>query len=367
MADKDAKLDSNQVNSDNRGKHTAHEIANAMRNFRKLHEEYDSTVFDIADMAKHTGKRAAVVASGPSLIDTVDQLKDFDGPIFCSQSQAKFVAENARPPDYIVALDPFAAWHHIDNYDWKSTNTILIATPTVWPNLIANWPNKIGLFLQSDGRPSWHDSTLPAMYSLRSGYRYDAEFVPMIRTRIPSFSSTAALQLLLASIFECSSVYLFGCDFGYSEHGRQFITRFDAASPESAIDGLIYADNECPSDAMQLFYKRNFLTAARLSLAPIAVVGNGGAIGSELPRVNHWHDTIEFAPIDHRKATLETYLAANGCYTIFTDKGALLFVESDNPEQEIPPFCQRINDSGEHRIDISENMRIIRSRAKYQS
>ena len=244
----------------------------------------------------------------------------------------------------------------------------MIATPTVHPDLIENWPNSIGLFRQSDCRPSWHDSTLPAMYSLRDGYRYDATFKPMIKTAIPSFSSTAALQLLLATFLGCERVFLYGCDFGYEHYnGEYYKTRFNAKPELVAADNLAASDNGCPSDSMQLFYKRNFLTAARLALSPRMVVGEGGAIGDEVPRVDSWHDArdvIESKEI--RKARLETYLSNLGCFTIETDSGALLFVESSDYAHEIPAFCERVNAEGAHHIDIARNMGIIRSRLRHQ-
>lgn len=388
MTESKLEISSDEVNRKNTAKHTAHEFANAMRNFQAIESGMArGRVRDISDEIKQDGRNVVIVGSGPSLNYLLGDLKKFDAGIVCTQSQALLLVSHGIIPDYILALDPFACWDMIKGYDWSKHHTKLLCVPTVWPDLVANWPNDIVLFRQTDGKPSWYDSTMPAMYTIREGYRYDAEFKPIIRTAIPMFSSSIPAQLLCASVLGYGDVYLAGCDFGYVNFGNKgkYITRCDSIKYSDGVCSDIsmsiqdidkieaYASNGCPSDAMQLFYKRNFLSACRLAidkdifvLDPHNTTGCViGAIGDELP-----HVAIEDIAcrnkgetLTEKKARIENYLASVGCFVIETESGAVMFVESSNPMLEVAKFIDSLK-KREKSVPIDKNKNMSRIKAR---
>jgi len=357
-----------------------------------IHEEYNSaynhhtivsrinigTCRDIADEPKAEHLTPAIIlGSGPSLDHALPYLKDWEGGIFCTTSHALTLMRYGIEPTHIVNLDPFGRWEEIQGVDWSKTKSILIAHPGVWPDLLTNWPNDILIYRQNVGRnDSFYSTTQKHMYTRRKGGRDDAEFTLLIRTDIMQFACSPPAQMFCAAKLGYGPVFLSGVDFGFHSGKERFTgytvkkegTTFDVAGnapavvipteweehsypfDESAIDPkiMIKTNNGLWTAPIHLYYKKNLLSAWRLSLQNVYSTDHGIITPDEMPYADIEKVVAKqgrgFKPWTKAKiiSSTERYLANVGAFILVSDNG-INFVESLNPEVELVDFMNGIN------------------------
>jgi len=360
---------------------------------QQIHEEYNSAynhrpileliaaerARDVHDEPKKGGQPVFIIGSGPSLDDSIEHLKDWEGGIVCSSSHALTLMYHGIEPDYIVMLDPFSSLEEIRGVDWSRTKTELIVHPGVWPDVIPSWPNEVLLFRQNLGRAdSFYATTQKHMYTIREGSRDKAEFKLLIRTEVTVFACSPPAQLFLADRLGYGTSFLAGVDFAYHS-GKERFTSYTVKEAERVIVSGNSAPTVIPaawekhehpfvepgpndtfdpnaqnapfrtknglwSARVHLFYKKNMISAWRLSGKDVYTTDHGAI--TEMP----YMDIGKVVRSQGRKAKprsvkwihkqADRYLASVGAFVIENEpdaKGEIgyNFVESDTPETEL--------------------------------
>jgi len=380
---------------------------------------------------------AIIIGSGPSLDKSIQFLRNWNGGILCTTSHARSLIHYGIQPTHIIALDPFCTWEEIDGIDWSKTRTKLICHPGVWPTLIENWPNEFILYLENMGDPnSFYSNTQKRMYTVREdqgkGIR-DPVFRYVIRTSFALFACSPPLQLFAAEKLGYGTIFLCGCDFSYPDNKERFTeytlkpeilkkiregdmlpldpTLYENDENWNSIwaknefplkdlnhERIIMTSNNIPSEKLHIYYKKNFMSAWRLSNKTIYTTDHGAMFEMPFADISKVikKQGLKFNPQQEwfiRKTT-DKYLSTVGCYVIEGDSGKM-FVESADPSKELPnqmklinqnyycPSCKkliRISDDNEHekeecpichsknpgllhngKVDIQSNMERINS------
>lgn len=373
MTELTLKTNSAEYNANTLGKQIIHEEYNSAVNHPVLVKAYrEGRARDIGLEPKVKGDPCFVLGSGPSLEEVLPKLKEWKGGIICTTSHALSLMYYGIEPTYILALDPFNCWAEIDGVDWSKTKTKLITTPGVWPTLIANWPNEFLLYLQNLGsRETYYSQGQKRMYTIRrpknpedapspqnpDGICRDAIFDFIIRTEITQFACSPPCQMFAAQILGYGRIFLAGMDFGGSTNWDRFANftveepaRFaqvgnapDVEIPakwkrnEHPLDPneeWVTSENGLRTNAIMLFYKKNLITAWRLSLQDVYLIGE--SIITEMPKADI--DRViatqgyGFKRMSHDWIirTSERYLAKVSAFVINVG-GAYSFVESMRP------------------------------------
>lgn len=332
---------------------------NAGRNFHTIYEAWKAgRARDISDEPKANGAPAIVIGSGASLDIALPKLKDWKGAIICTTSHALSLVRFGAPPTHIFALDPFCRWEEIDGVDWGGYGTKLIITPTVWPSLVGNWPNDILLYRQNMGRKdSFYGTTLRNIYSEVEGMR-GAKFRFIIRTEITLFACSPPAQLFCSEVLGYGPVYLVGCDFAYT-YGKERFTDWTPINGDWEAHPHPYDDlpdevkaqtmmmmSGIPTHPVHNYYKKNMVSAWRLSKQAVWTTDKGAL--TEMPYVDL--DTvirkrglhIKGISEQEKNRRAEEYLALVGAYVIEA-AGGYSFIESKDPENELPNFMKNLN------------------------
>lgn len=366
--------DSSKYNAGTLYKQLIHEEINSAMNFAPIVRAFEEgRARDIGAEPKVDKMPALIIGSGPSLDHSIKYMKDWKGGIFCSTSHALTLIRNGVIPTHIVALDPFSLWDEIKGIDWKKTNTKLVLQPGVWPTLMENWPNEVLLYRQNLGRPdSYYATTQKRMYSGRVeaglGIR-EPEFHFYIPTEITLFACSPPIQMFIADILGYGNMFLAGVDFAFSKTIERFTgytikeeplnTIYDPfyamkhpeiwdehASPFVKTDQTIYTNNGLPTHPIHLYYKKNMLSAWRLSCQTVYTTDNGAI--TEIP-----YASIEKVvrkqgkdfPLQSKKfvsTSAEKYLASVGAFVVETETG-VSFVEAVNAAHDITCYMYDLN------------------------
>jgi hypothetical protein len=306
-------------------------------------------------------------------------LKDWEGGIVCSTSHARTFMRYGIEPTHIVALDPFCNWGEIDGVDWSKTRTKLCMHPGVMPDLVENWPNDILLFRQDMGTTDdFYSTTQMHMYTDREGDRSTQwDFKVAIRTTVTLFANSPPAQLFLAYRLGYGTCFLAGCDYAYPNgvaRFNEYVIRAPAQelqlgnAPTAEIeidweeakardrdiimdgireqDEIVMTANGIPTAQINIFYKKNMISAIRLSKRMVVTTDHGAitefpympaakVIATQGKRVKIWNEKRLF------KVT-ERYLAATGAYVITDRHGGCNFIESQNPELELNNFMVKM-------------------------
>lgn len=278
----------NSVNMDsssyNRGtiiKQMPHEEVNTAMNWRPIIDAFNNgRARDISDEPKVHDIPCIVVGSGPSLDYSIRFLKDWKGGIFCTTSQATTLIAHGIEPTHIVALDPFCRYEEIAGVHWEKTRTKLIAHPSCYPSLIEKWPNEMLLYIQNNGtKDSFYATTQKRMYSHREGDLRNPEFHYYIRTEITIFANSPPMQAFCAQTLGYNTCFLCGVDYAFPGGNERFTEYFPdgeldenhmgkwKVTPHPIKEGDVNAEssNGIPTHTIHLYYKKNFITAWRLS------------------------------------------------------------------------------------------------------
>lgn len=413
--------DSSVFNAGTRNKQMIHEELSAAMNRNLVEKLYlEGKARDIADEKKSSGP-CIVIGSGGTLDDALPRLKDWKGGIICTSSHAVSLVYHGIEPTHIVALDPFCDEVELSGVDWSKTRTKLVMTPTVWPTILSSWPNEVLLYLQFNGQnDSFYSGVLKRQYTIREqipgGARLrDAIFKHMIRTEITLFACSPPIQMFIAHLLGYKDTFLVGCDFGYTNNVERFgettkefgewvhhkhpiERRLKEVTEKNQQSQMVTSSNGILSDIIHLYYKKNMLTALRLSMQSVCVVGRGTI--TELPTTTI-DKLMKSQGIGHKRLPrkeqidiIENYLASVGAFVIESN-GGYTFVEANDPVPQLTSFMgamnrkykcpcgvnldanDEINHTGETcpsckegkliksvNIDIKENIKRIKSRLK---
>jgi len=363
--------DSSKYNQGTLAKQLIHEEINTAYNHHVIIDAIkNNRARDISLEPKVNKTSAIILGSGPSLDYSIQFLKDWKGGIFCTTSHALTLMYHGIEPTHIVALDPFCTYDEIKGIDWSKTKTKLIAHPGIWPSLLENWPNEILLYLQNLGDPtSFYATTQKRMYSHRedSGRGMRAPtFIYYIPTEIVVFSCSPPVQMFMAAFLGYGNIFLCGVDFAYHEDKDRFTNYtinskwipadndlFKENSGTIAVkenkwekhehpfvknDKMIKTNNGLFTDEIHLYYKKNMLSAWRLSNQTVYTTDHGSI--TEIP-YKSIESVVKSQGLNVNKQTpqfislaVERYLASVGAFVVEAKNG-VKFIESDKPEFEL--------------------------------
>jgi hypothetical protein len=358
MTERELRTQSNQYNAATAVTMGYQEIINSAANYQNIMRAFaDGRAKDLNDEPKKLLEPVFITGSGPSFDDNVEKLKDWKGGIISHYSQAPTLMYHGIEPDYIVALDAICNWEGLRGVDWSKTKTKLVLHPGMWPSLVENWPNEMLFYRQSLGKSdAFGVSTQKIMYSERLGTLQDAldskvALKPLIKTELTMFACTPPAQLFVAHVLQYGRVFLCGVDFAY-HGGRMRMTNYERDTPndewvkrEYLRDPnvpYIITTNGLETEQLHLYYKKNFISAARLSMQQVYTTDHGAIV--EMPyapidsvikkqgRTTKWD-----IPPKTRELNYERYLAGIGCYVVNFEYGSS-FVEAANPIPDLTSF-----------------------------
>jgi len=333
------------------------EIRNSAENWQGIMRAFsEGRAKDLNEEPKKKLQPVILTGSGPSLDDTIEKLKAWNGGVVCHYSQAPTLMYHGVVPDYIVALDAICNWEGLKDIDWAHTKTKLVLHPGMWPTLVANWPNEMLFYRQNLGKPdSFGVNEQKIMYCERMGTLQDAldskvSFRPLIQTELTMFACTPPAQLFVAQVLQYGNVYLTGMDFAY--HGtKERFTNYNLVDGQWFPDEHILPEREyittkngLRTDPLHMYYKKNFISACRLSMQQVFTTDKGAI--TEIPYISMDHllkgkKPPKITP-DARKLQYERYLAEINCFVVNFDAGSA-FVEVGEPIRDITGFIMKKN------------------------
>jgi len=386
---------SNEYNQGTAQKQLVHEYVNSGENWKLLIDAIKSgRARDISDEPKVEKIPCFVIGSGPSLDDSIEHLKEWKGGIICSTSHALSFMYHGIEPSHILVLDPFCIDKEIEGVDWSKTKTKMITHPGAHPSILKCWPNEILLYLQNNGRAdSFYANVQKLMYSHREGESLrEPVFHFYIRTEMMLFACSPPMQLFVADKLGYGNIFLAGCDFAYHKDKARFTDytanlnkwnydnliieaqkikergcliddnyelfwdRFNAAFNKESPKLPIWekhehpyarsstekiSNNGMPTEEIHLYYKKNFLSAWRLSLQQMYTTDHGAV--TEIPYADI-KKVIRKQGLDFPKQskqwiskTVELYLASVNAFVVETELG-IAFVETLDYKRELPLF-----------------------------
>ncbi len=152
----------------------------------------------------HWGKEAAILASGPSLDDSIQWIKDFKGIVFAGNSTINPCVANGRWPEWVVALD--ADEYVPIQFEWFSDNEkqkfkVIIPT-TIHPSVSRMFNPELIWWFNIYNHDHWF---------FRNCLHY---LYPGIGGLLAS-SCNPGMMIRLAYWMGIRKIYLLGADFGF--------------------------------------------------------------------------------------------------------------------------------------------------------
>ena len=382
-------------------RHLANEIAWSAANWDTLMKGLSTgRVKDISQVPKVRNEPILIIGSGPTLDDALPILKDWEGDILTSTSQASTCVKYGKDPKYVLALDPDSHPDEMKIDSWEGRDTTLIMHPGIEPKLTnehihtlnghqvvrkinpQQWKGKIGLFRKLEPQTAFYNNAQKIEYSIIDRIIGDQELTmkvhSQINTQIVMLGCAANAQLFVATLLGYSPIYLVGVDFGYP-YGRSRFSKWNQIDGKWIEDPAIplkdYTKPDNPpietdsgvlSHEIHMFYKRNFMSAWRLELSQIINTGKNTLI--ETP----------YAPIEtvikqqgimggdvrgfNKKQIIETtekYLARQKTIVIKYKNSGIQFIEFSEGMHEVLPYLdkvQKMNDT----LDYNGTIRAIK-------
>ena len=362
MTERDLRTQSNLYNAATSQTMGYHEIKNTAENYQTIMRLFaEGRAKDLSDEPKKNLEPCFITGSGPSLDDNIEKLKDWRGGIICHYSQALTLVYHGIIPDYIVALDSICNWEGLAGVPWHEYKTKLILHPGMWPSLVQNWPNEMLFYRQNLGKADSfgvHEQALmftDRLCTLEEALENTVKYQYKIRTSLMMFACTPPAQLFVAQVLQYGAVYLMGVDFAYHS-GKYRFTHYTIENGEwKKNENLLAPDHPCittnnglKTEQIHLYYKKNFLSACRMSMQRVFTTDHGSIV--EVPyididkviktqgRTTKW----DIRPADRAKV-YDRYLATIGCYAIEPITGSPIFVEMTNPIDDATGFIKQRN------------------------
>jgi len=359
MTEKELRTKSNEYNAATAVTMGYQEIINSAANYQNIMRAFkEGRAKDLSDEPKKLLEPVFITGSGPSFDDNVEKLRDWKGGIISHYSQAPTLMYHGIEPDYIVALDAICNWEGLRGVDWANTKkkTKLVLHPGMWPSLVENWPNEMLFYRQNLGRADgFGTSEQKIMYCERLGTLEDAlaskvALRPMIKTELTMFACTPPAQLFVAHVLQYGPVYLCGVDFAY-HGGKERMTNYDRDTPDAewikhefplAPREYVKTSNGLDTDPLHMYYKKNFVSACRLSMQQVFTTDHGAL--TEVPYApidkviaTQGHSRKWAIAPDMRAKNYERYLASINCFVVNFETGHQ-FVEVANPIPDLTSF-----------------------------
>jgi DNA-directed RNA polymerase subunit RPC12/RpoP len=352
------------------------EIRNSAENWQGIMKAFaEGRAKDLNEEPKKLLAPVVLTGSGPSLDKAIPKLKEWKGAIICHYSQALTLMYHGIIPDYIVCLDAICNWEGLKGVDWASTKTKLVLHPGMWPSMVANWPNEMLFYRQNLGKPdTFGTNEQKIMFCERQGTLQDAldskiSFRPMIQTELTMFACTPPAQLFVAQVLQYGPVFLTGVDFCYINDKERFTNwelidetvEIGNAPPvatqkwvervrmlEDPNREYIMTANGLKTDPLHMYYKKNFISACRLSMQRVFSTDKGAITEKEMPFIeldkvikNNGRKAPDISPEARAKA-YERYLARINCFVVNFAAGDA-FVEVGNPIPDLTSFMNNKN------------------------
>lgn len=366
MTERELRTKSNEYNAATAVTMGYQEIRNSGENWDTIQRLFaEGRAKDLNDEPKKLLQPVILTGSGPSLDDSIAKLKDWKGGIICHYSQAPTLMYYGVEPDYIVALDSICNWEGLScngEIDWSKTKTKLVLHPGMWPSLVKNWPNEMLFYRQNLGKPdSFGVNEQKVMFSRQVGGLEEAlaskmAWEPLVKTELTMFACTPPAQLFVAQVLQYGPVFLTGMDFAYQGDRERFTSwkmidgewkECPAKLPERPAENpYIVTNNGLATDPLHLYYKKNFISACRLSMQRVFTTDKGAI--TEMPYIemdkvieSQGKKLPEITP-EKRALNYERYLASIHCFCIQFEHGNA-FVEVQNPIPDITGFMMEKN------------------------
>ncbi len=213
-------------------------VWNTACNFEMIRDEFLRQKKDLA-LAKYQNKfkgtPAVIIGSGSSLDSTAPLLKDFQGAVFSSFSNAKICARHGHKPDYICAFDGNVIHEQtLEAVNWK--NTTLVTHPAVDPWLFEFWKwDKAYYCMMHIAAVDYSllkpNMTLDQVVAIIKDQTFGKDFFedinpiifPWIRTAILNAGCVVNNAIQVAHFMGYDPLFLCGVDFGYPKKRHRAI------------------------------------------------------------------------------------------------------------------------------------------------
>ena len=385
--EKDIQTDADTFNRKTRQKHLFNEIHNSFKTYYPIENAVIAgRGMDISKFPNNKNQPVLIIGSGPSLDKVLPTLKEWEGDIITSTSQATTCVYYGKEPTYILALDPDSHPEEIKIDTWEGRSSTLVFHPGVTPELVSSWPIKMGFFRKLEPQTPFYGNAQKIGYSLIKRFFNTANqlmqihITPMINTEIVMLGCVLNAQIFIAELLGYNPLYLVGADFGFpGEKSRHDAWRYDGkgwakseanyVNMESPL--IIKADNGTPTEYMMLFYVKNFMSAWRLQKQQI-ISCSEGVLEGRLPHAE-WKDVLAQqgkmgGPVQgwpRPKAILsaEGYMASHNTFVIYFQKG-IQFTEFSNGVKDIPQYFENMRNFGVKDCDWNATAKALKRVAK---
>jgi DNA-directed RNA polymerase subunit RPC12/RpoP len=362
LTEAELRTESNKYNAATNSTMGYYDIRNSAENWATVMELYKTgRAKDLSTEPKKGLQPVFLTGSGPSFDDNIEKLKDWKGGIISHYSQACTLMYHGIEPDYIVALDAICNWEGLRGVDWSKTKTKLVLHPGMWPSLVRNWPNEMLFYRQNVGiADAFGMYEQKVMYTEQQATLEDAlqsrvALKPLIQTELTMFACTPPAQLFVANVLQYGPVYLMGMDFAYHGNKERF-TNYTRETPDDEWvkhehilppRDYVKTSNGLDTEPLHLYYKKNFVSALRMSMQQVFTTDHGAL--TEVPYVpvekviKAQGKASKWAiPPDTRKLVYDRYLAGIDCFAVEFENG-ISFVEVKNAETDITGFIKARN------------------------
>jgi len=383
---------SEQFNAQTDIRHYSNDVRFSFYNHHDLTEALASgRAVDLANVPKQTKKSVMILGSGPTLDEALPLMKDWEGDIICSTSQAVTLLAWGREPEHIVALDPDSHSSEIAPLDkWEGLKTILHMHPGVTPDLVQKWKGPISLFRKLQPQAPFYAGEQAIGYSplgpFRDGRYWGNESQLSITAQVPMLACVLPAQIAVAKHIGYSQQVLVGADFSFPgdkqrftskawEDGKwvdhepgsldDYLNQFQASTDpivETELDGL-------KSTAMQIFYSHQTVIAWRVVESNIINASHAGLLRM-FPHVpideivRRGNKGVKGFTLPQIRKVAEEHLAKQNIYFICVGNGIMPH-EFKDPLHELPRILPKIKAQLEAsgrgaEIDVEANMKRIR-------
>lgn len=169
-----------------------------------------------------SAQSAAIVGAGPSLSDTIGELKKYKGLIICADAAMEYLEEEGITPHYVVSTERQPKTAQIFAEYQPKADTKMICPTVIHPEILENYPNE--KLFYGPAAITWS----PKIFPTRSCY-----------VASPVCGNSAVSQALRAGV---KNIGLFGIDYTYSDSGeshskvRPVVTGFRRTKELEVID-----------------------------------------------------------------------------------------------------------------------------------
>lgn len=356
---------------------------------------------DIGVLPKVRNEPILVIGSGPTLDEALPTIKEWEGDVICSPSQASTLVKWGKDPKYIVALDPDETPEAMTVDTWEGRDSTLFVHPGVNPLLVSpysfvrladgsihkkehpdSWAGKMGFFRKMEPQTPFYGNAQKMGYS-HIDRTIDAKSITMqissiIGTEVVMLGCAANAQIFLASLLGYNPLYLVGVDFGFPGGKTRFTPwNWKDGKWVNAVPGpidperVVKTDSGVDSEEMHLFYKRNFMSAWRIERMQIFTVGHGTII--ETPQVE-WQTVLKQQGVMggdikgfQKKEMIrvsEAYLARQNTFIISYVGGGVQFTEFQNGVLGVPDYLVKLRKKGVQNLDFNGTLKGIKELAQ---